>query len=58
MKLIASAHDKAAMEKMINGYFYSNKYTLSDTLQIPHPDKQITAFKVVAKGKRLRFEQI
>ena len=58
MRLIATAPTKERMTAIINSYFYSTKYAISDNLEILHPDKQITNYKVIAKGKRIRFEEI
>lgn len=58
MRLIATAPTKERLERIINSYFFSTKYSISDNLEILHPDRQITNYKVIAKGKRIRFEEI
>ena len=58
MKLIATAPTKERMERIINSYFFSTKYSISNDMNIVHPDKQITNYRVIAKGKRIRFEEI
>ena len=58
MKLIATAPTKERMERIINSYFFSTKYSISNDMNIVHPDKQITNYRVIAKGKRFRFEEI
>ena len=58
MRLIATSQTKERMERIINSYFFSTKYSISDNLEILHPDKQITNYRVIAKGKRIRFEEI
>ena len=58
MKLIATAPTKERMERIINSYFFSTKYSISDNLEILHPDRQITNYRVIAKGKRIGFEEI
>ena len=58
MKLIASAKTKEQIEQMINTYFFSTKYTLSDKLEILHPDKTLKNYRVTEKKNRFRFEEI
>ena len=58
MRLIATTPTRERMEKIINSYFFSNKFSISDNLEILHPDRQITNYRVIAKGKRIRFEEI
>ena len=58
MRLIATAPTKERMERIINSYFFSTKYSISNDMNIVHPDKQITNYRVIAKGKRIRFEEI
>ena len=58
MRLIATAPTKERMTAIINSYFFSTKYSISNDMNIVHPDKQITNYRVIAKGKRIRFEEI
>ena len=58
MALIATAPTREKMEQMINTYFFSTKYTLSDNLEILHPDKTLKNYRVTEKKNRFRFEMI
>lgn len=54
--LIASSNTIEGLTTLINSYWYSTKYSVDpETLQIIHPEKEITGFRVEKKGKRYRF---
>ena len=57
MKL-ASAGNKAGIEKMINEYFYSTSYVVTDDSRIHNPKagKFLDSFKVSVKKSRWIFE--
>jgi hypothetical protein len=58
MRLIASASTLPALEQLINKFFFSDKYKISDSLEILHPTKVLKHHRVIIKGNRYRFEQL
>ncbi len=54
--LLASSPTLSGIEKMLNKYLYSEKYTISEDLTINHPERNINdAFKVVNKKGRYKL---
>jgi len=54
--LLASSPTIQGIEKMLNKYMYSEKYTITEDLTIKHPEKNINdCFKVVCKKGRYRL---
>jgi hypothetical protein len=58
--LIASAENKENLEKLINQYYYSNNYVITDNNEIFNNKKQLvlSGFKIVVNHNRWRFERI
>ena len=56
--LICSAGSKEALEAMINAYFYSENYTITDDLKVYNKLKQKTldSYTVKHAKNRWRFE--
>jgi len=54
--LIASSSTIPGIEKMLNKYMCSEKYTINKDLTINHPEKNINdCFKVICKKGRYRL---
>jgi len=54
--LLASSPTLAGLEKMLNNYLYSEKYTIDGNLVIKHPEKDINdCFKVINKKGRYKL---
>lgn len=58
MRLIAAASTLPELEQMINKFFFSDKYKISDNLEILHPTKVLKYHRVISKGNRYRFEEL
>ena len=55
-QLLASSVTIDGMTEMINSYFYSKKYSLTNDLKITHPDKgEISGYFVERKKGRIRW---
>ena len=59
-QLLATSATKEGMTKMINEYFYSEKFRLTEDLEIIHPDKTDIndRYGVERKKGRFRFYMI
>lgn len=58
MRLIAAASTLPELEQMINEFFFSDKYRISENLDILHPTKVLKYHRVISKGNRYRFEEL
>ena len=55
-RILATAPTIERIEKYVNDYFYSSKFTVNrETLKIEHPTKELTGYRIKKTGDRYQF---